>query len=101
MQRFIARERFEFSNGAIGWRPGGPFDCLGPWAKVENCPIYGTTIRRTAYATGYSDTFFSVPAVARYKGRRIVGFLTQDDNGGAEFHPHTDQLYKLQEALEY
>ena len=25
-QRFIARERFDFGNGAIGWRPGGPFE---------------------------------------------------------------------------
>jgi hypothetical protein len=52
MQRFRATERFEFTNGAIGWRPGGPFDCLGPYAKVQNCPIDGTGFRRTCYATG-------------------------------------------------
>jgi hypothetical protein len=56
-QRFIARERFVFSNGAIGWRPGGPFDCLGPYAKVQNCPLWHHAAR-TAYATGYADTFF-------------------------------------------
>lgn len=90
-QRFIARERFEFPNGAIGWRPGGPFDCLGPWAKVQNCPINGTGLRRTCYATGYADTWFSVPAVTRYKGRRVTGFFTTDNEGGAVFYPHADQ----------
>jgi hypothetical protein len=90
-QVFIARERFEFPNGAIGWSPGGPFDCLGPWAKVQNCPIHGTGFRRTCYATGYADTWFSVPAVTRYKGKRVKGFFTQDDDGGAVFHPYADQ----------
>jgi hypothetical protein len=95
MQRFIARESFTFPNGAVGWRPGGPFDCLGPWAKVNNCPIHGTELRRTAYATGYADTYFSIPAVTRYKGRRITGYLSTNSDGGAEFRPHTCQLTKL------
>lgn len=93
MQKFIARERFEFSNGAIGWRPGGMFDCLGPYAKVENCPIDGTAldgkeVRRTAYATGYADTYFSIPACTRYRGRYISGYLTYKD-GACVFVPHT------------
>lgn len=95
MQHFIAREKFTFPNGAVGWRPGGPFDCLGPWAKVNNCPIHGTELRRTAYATGYADTYFSIPAVTRYKGRRITGYLTTNSDGGAEFRPHTCQVAKL------
>lgn len=93
-QRFVARERFEFSNGAIGWRPGGPFDCLGPYAKVENCPIAGTDLRRTAYATGYADTHFSVPAETRYKGQRIKGYFSLDD-GAIEFRPLTSEHSKL------
>jgi hypothetical protein len=44
MQKFAARESFAFTNDAIGWRPGGPFDCLGPYAKVTNCPIHGTEL---------------------------------------------------------
>ena len=88
-QRFIARERRDFANGAIGWAPGGPFDCLGPYAKVENCPVHGTELRRTCYATGYADTYFSVPAVCQVKGRRITGYLTGDREGGCEFRPHT------------
>ncbi len=98
MQKFFAREPYHFSNGAIGWRPGGPFDCLGPYAKVENCPIKGTNLRRTAYATGYADSYFSIPARTRYKGRIITGFFTSDD-GGCCFHPMDDQVHKLKDAL--
>lgn len=102
-QKFIAREKFEFSNGAIGWRPGGMMDCLGPWAKVQNCPIAGTDdgtgnpLRRTCYATGYADTYFSIPACTKVHGRYIAGYFTQDSEGGAVFHPmdrHKDRLTK-------
>jgi len=95
MQRFVARERFEFANGAIGWRPGGPFDCLGPWAKVENCPIHGTNLRRTAYASGYADSFFSIPARTRYRGKIVKGFFTQSGDGGAEFWPLDGEKWKV------
>ncbi len=87
-QVFIAREKFEFSNGATGWRPGGPMDCVGPWAKVQQCPIIvdGKEVaRRTAYASGYADTAFSIPANTRYKGKHVRGYFTQTDTGGAEF----------------
>jgi hypothetical protein len=94
MQKFIAREKIEYSDGSIGWRPGGPFDCLGPWAKVQNCAIDGTELRRTAYATGYADTYFSIPAVTRYKGQRITGFMTMQDDCPV-FVPHTCHLEKL------
>jgi hypothetical protein len=88
-QKFAAREMFLFSNGAIGWRPGGPFDCLGPYAKIKNCPIGGTKLRRTAYATNYADTYFSVPACTRIGGKYISGFFTTDSNveGGVVFWP--------------
>ena len=87
MQKFAANEPYEFANGAIGWRPGGPMDCLGPYAKVENCPVAGTSLRRTVYATGYADTFFSVPACCRVRGKRITGYLTQT-SGAIEFVPY-------------
>lgn len=87
MQRFVARERHEFANGAIGWRPGGLFDCLGPFAKIQNCPIDGTDLRRTCYATRYADTFFSIPACTRYRGRYIGGYFTSDNNDGVIFVP--------------
>jgi hypothetical protein len=87
-QKFAAREPFQFANGATGWRPGGPFDCLGPFAKVERCPIDGTELRLTCYATGYADTFFSVPACTRHRGQHIGGYLTSDSDGGVRFIPY-------------
>ena len=92
--RFPANEPFYFSNGATGWRPGGPMDCLGPYAKVENCPIQGTELRLTCYATGYADTFFSVPARTKYKGKYVGGFFTMDD-GGCIFVPYDRFLERL------
>lgn len=83
-QKFFADEKFEFPNGAIGWRASGPFDCLGPYAKVQNCPIDGTDLRLTCYATGYADTFFSVPACTRRRGHYIGGFFTHEGSSGIE-----------------
>ena len=81
-QKFYASaDTFTSPNGAIGHRPGGPFDCLGPFAKVRNCPIDGTELRLTCYASGYADTCFSVPANTRYRGRHISGYFTSDEDG--------------------
>jgi hypothetical protein len=82
-QKFYAspRDTVTWPNGAVGYRPGGPFDCLGPYAKVVNCPIGDTGLRLTCYATGYADTFFSVPACTRRKGRHVAGFFTDTDEG--------------------
>jgi hypothetical protein len=95
-QKFYASpdDTYTWSNGAIGHRPGGPFDCLGPFAKVRNCPIDGTTLKLTCYATGYADTFFSVPACTRYKGRYISGFFTlhDDDIAFVPMARHSDRL---------
>ena len=75
-QKFVAKEAHLFDNGAIGWSPGGPFDCLGPYAKVQACPVLGTDKRYTVYATGYADTFFSVPACTQIRGKYVGGFIT-------------------------
>jgi len=85
-QKFRASEKFEFTNGAIGWRPDGPMDCLGPYAKVNNCPIAGTDMRLTCYASGYADSYFSIPATTRYKGKYIAGYFSMDD-GAIIFNP--------------
>ena len=81
-QKFYAHptDTFTWPNGAIGHRSGSSFDCLGPYAKVRNCPIDDTGKRLTCYATGYADTYFSVPACTRYKGKHIRGFFTIKDN---------------------
>jgi hypothetical protein len=82
-QRFYAspHDTFTSPNGAVGYRPGGPFDCLGPYAKVRNCPVAGTALRLTCYATDYADTYFSVPACTQYRGRYVRGYFTHDGNG--------------------
>jgi hypothetical protein len=96
-QRFYAHptDTFTWPNGAIGHRPGGPFDCLGPYAKVVNCPIDGTDLRLTCYAQNYADTFFSVPAATRRKGKRIKGFFTTR-NDGVVFVPNDREREKLE-----
>lgn len=88
-QRFYAnpRDSFAWPNGAKGYRPGGPFDCIGPFAKVANCPIAGTCLRLTCYATGYADTFFSVPAATNCAGRHVGGFFTVQDADGLTSSP--------------
>ena len=82
-QKFYASpvDTFTWPNGAVGHRPGGPFDCLGPYAKVKNCPIQGLERRLTCYATGSPDTYFSVPACTRYRGQHIRGYFSVSDIG--------------------
>lgn len=88
-QKFYAspHDTFEFANGAIGHQPGGSFGCLGPYAKVRNCPVEGYEKRLTCYATGYADTFFSIPACTRIKGKHVRGYFTMDD-GAIIFRPN-------------
>ena len=87
--KFVARFATTFPNGSIGWAPGGPFDCLGPYAKVQNCPIETFDReplgRLTCYATGYADTWFSVPAFTRKRGAYVSGYFTRrEDATGCE-----------------
>jgi len=90
-QKFYARpnDTFTWPNGAIGHRSGSQFDCLGPYAKVRNCPIDAgpgaKQVRLTCYATGYADTMFSVPACTRYRGMHVRGYFSLD-NGDITFN---------------
>ena len=86
-QRFVARQRYVFTNGAIGWRPGGMFDCLGPYAKVQNCPVEGSDRRYTCYATGYADTMFSIPACTRIRGKLVKGIFQYEGEDNIVFIP--------------
>lgn len=104
IQKFYAspRDTFTHANGAIGYRPGGPMDCLGPYARVVNCPIHGTDLRLTCYATGYADSFFSVPAGTQWRGQYIGGYFTTDEHyGGIVFHPgkHAPRLQAARSAM--
>lgn len=81
-QKFRATHSFNYLNRAVGWAPGGP---IGPYAKIQNCPIDGTSLRLTCYATGIGDSF-SVPACTRYRGKHIGGFFMNDEDG-PKFYP--------------
>lgn len=95
LQKFVATKPHTFDNGAIGWAPGGYMDCLGPFAKVQNCPIAGTELRRTAYASDYPDTFFSVPARIRGRdGKAVNGFFAADQDGPV-FNPLTSEAHRV------
>ena len=61
-------------NGSIRYLTGAPFRSL---AAVGNCPCADGR-RRMVYATGEPDTFFSVPAATRVKGKWVSGFLTME-----------------------
>lgn len=96
-QRFYASpaNTFIFPNGAIGYRSSSQFDCLGPYAKVKNCPIrvegcdgYPEDYRLTCYATGYADTYWTIPACTRVRGKYIKGYFSFKD-GAIIFNPLT------------
>jgi hypothetical protein len=62
-------------------------DCLGPFAKVRNCPVVvdGREVTRlTCYATSYADTYFSVPAATQYRGKHVRGYFACEE-AGVEF----------------
>lgn len=53
-------------------------------AYVRNCPCDKGISPRTAYVTGEPDTFFSIPAAVRVRGRNVRGFLTMDTEEGLQ-----------------
>ena len=74
----IQKYRADYSapqpDGAVRWYArwmGGP-----SLAKIQNCRIDGTDLRRTVYVTGEPDTWFSQPAATRVKGRYVAGYVT-------------------------
>jgi len=94
-QRFHAsNDTFTWANGAVGHRPGGPFDCLGPFAIVRNCPVDGLDRRYTVYAQRHADTYFSIPAATRIRGLYLTGFFAQNEDG-VVFYLHTASKAKL------
>ena len=79
MQRFRANTSQLHADGAIAYYAnwlGGP-----TLAKVTNCRLANMAgdMRRTVYATGEPDTFFSIPATCRIAGHRVRGYLTMSE----------------------
>lgn len=69
--------------------PNGAVPCYAEWiggptlSVVRKCPVGwnsgGATV--TAYITGDADTWSSIPAVCRYLGKRVRGYVTSNDDG--------------------
>jgi hypothetical protein len=66
---------------------GGPTLALIRDCKIENIELSP----RTVYVTGEPDTWFSVPAACRSKGKTITGYITFDDSREYVFRAHTGQ----------
>jgi hypothetical protein len=62
-------------------------DALGPFAKVTGCTVEGTDRRVTAYASGLADSYFSIPACTRVRGKYVGGYLTVSSDGAVTFVP--------------
>ena len=73
---FIKSQGMTLPNGSIRYLSPGPWHSL---AAVGNCPCADGK-RRMVYATSEPDTFFSIPAATRVKGRWVSGYLTMADN---------------------
>lgn len=67
----------EHPNGSRVHYTPGPFASV---AKVANCPCEDGR-RRVVYASAEPDTFFSIPALTRVRGKTVAGFLSSDENG--------------------
>lgn len=50
-------------------------------SKINNCRIDGTDARLTVYITGEADSWFSIPASTRKRGKYVRGYITSDDLG--------------------
>ena len=62
----------KYPDGSILFRTPAPFSSV---AKVENC-LCPDGRRRTVWATGEPDTFFSIPAIVKVRGKNVSGYLT-------------------------
>lgn len=84
-QKFYANPKLMETapNGARMFAPtDSPTNCIGHFAKVQNCPVYGGGADRlTCYATGYADTYFSIPACTRKMGEHVRGYFTHSESG--------------------
>lgn len=79
MQKYRADKSEKQADGAIVWRAewmGGP-----TLSKIVNCRLDNLQgdMRRTVYITGDADTYYSIPAVCKIGGKRVVGYVTSDD----------------------
>lgn len=82
------------ANGGVPYYTkwiGGP-----TLALIRNCKIENLSIgARTVYITGEPDTWTSIPAACRYRGKRVVGYVTSDENREYVFRAQTREVERL------
>lgn len=73
----------EFLNGAVGTAPFGKTnkEKLGHLFKVTNCPVRGTNLKRTCYATRPGVKQGEVLAIFWINERRITGKFSLTEEG--------------------
>lgn len=80
MLKYRADTSKKREDGSIEWFAqwmGGP-----SLSKIENCRTnLAGDPRVTAFVTGEADSWFSIPAVCSYRGCRVRGYITSDDDG--------------------
>lgn len=72
-------------NGSVAWYAnwvGGPTLSL-----IRSCPVDEEGVApRTVYVTGEPDTFFSMPAACKVRGKTVKGWIGREESGW-KFHP--------------
>lgn len=91
LQKYRADKQGEKQkNGGTVWYAqwfGGPTLALIRECKiVHDMPSEITP--RTVYITGEADTWFSIPAACKLKGKVLRGYVACDDNGEYYFRAH-------------
>lgn len=79
LQKYRADKSEKQSDDSVAWYAqwfGGP-----SLAKIENCRIHESELRRMVYITGEPDSFFSQPAACKVKGKTVRGYVTSDESG--------------------
>jgi len=83
MQKYRADTFVKNEDGSISWFAqwmGGP-----SLARINNCRINGSEARRAVYITAEADSYFSIPAACKVRGKYVKGYVTSDDSGNI-FH---------------
>jgi hypothetical protein len=95
LQKYRADEPGEpYKNGGVPWYSrwiGGP-----SLALIRNCATpFGP---RTVYVTKEADTYFSLPAACKFKGRAVRGFVMYENESmvfvpyrNTWVYPHNDK----------
>lgn len=66
---------------------GGPSLALIRKCRIQNRDWPA----RTVYIRGEADTYFTLPAACRVKGKNVTGYVTTDDVGNHVFRAHQGQ----------